>query len=89
MRNYTRVPENGEQAWQPFAPSLLINCDGLCEPRNPGGWACWAFVVHKAIDDEFIHDDRGCIGAGDGMTNNLAEYTAVLEALRWVARGTT
>lgn len=58
--------------------------DGSCEPRNPGGWACWGWLVY---DDQgfFLASGRGCVGHGDGMTNNVAEYHAALQALRWAA----
>ncbi len=58
--------------------------DGLCEPRNPGGYACggWciephpdcdAFAERKAGGSFYLH--------GAGATNNVAEYRAAIEAL--------
>lgn len=69
-----------------MAPTnLKLYADGLCEPRNPGGWACWAWC---ALDDDvMVAQDYGCIGHGSGMTNNLAEYTSALQALRWLDAG--
>jgi|ERR1044072_4652691 ribonuclease HI len=64
--------------------SLEIYCDGLCEPRNPGGYACCAFVVFR--DGERVHERYACIGQGEGMTNNVAEYRAVRAALRWLVQ---
>ena len=59
---------------------MIVYCDGLCEPVNPGGYACWAWV---AVEDDAVRARQsGCIGRGDGMTTNLAEYRALLEALR-------
>ena len=26
---------------------LVIFCDGLCEPVNPGGYACWAWLLSR------------------------------------------
>ncbi len=65
-----------------------IYCDGACEPVNPGGWACWAWV---ALDDDGheIASDYGTVGHGVGMTNNVAEYHALLHALEWVQKKTT
>lgn len=63
---------------------MTIYADGLCEPRNPGGFACWAWVAFDGTGQEIIHE-RGCIGSGQGMTNNLAEYRAVLEAFRFAS----
>jgi len=56
---------------------FTIYCDGACEPINPGGYACWAWIASTG------ENDYGCIGYGYGMTNNIAEYEAVIRALRW------
>lgn len=53
--------------------------DGACEPYNPGGHGTWGFVVKR--DDATIARERGYIGEGDGVTNNVAEYTALVNAL--------
>lgn len=58
-----------------------IYCDGLVEPVNPGGWACWSFVAMN--NGKTLHSDSGCLGQGEGMTNNIAEYESVLRALLW------
>lgn len=59
--------------------AMVVYCDGLCEPVNPGGYACWAWV---ALEDGDVRARKsGCLGHGAGMTNNLAEYRALLEAL--------
>lgn len=60
---------------------LALYCDGLCEPRNPGGYACWAWLA-KGPEGKTIRTAFGCLGSGQGMSNNLAEYEAVLQALR-------
>lgn len=65
---------------------ITLYCDGLCEPRNPGGWACWGWV---AVDDDgqVLAHGHGCLpGAAPEHTNNVAEYHAVLAALRWAYR---
>lgn len=63
------------------AAGITIYCDGLCEP-NPGGIACWAWLAVDAFGRELAYD-CGCLGRGDGMTNNVAEYHALLEALQY------
>lgn len=60
---------------------LMINCDGLCEP-NPGGVACWAWIAYDPKGKR-LREAYGTLGRGPGMTGNLAEYHAVLEALRY------
>ena len=59
-----------------------LYADGLCEPRNPGGWACWGWLALGATG-QIVASDCGAIGNGAGMTNNLAEYTAAIQALKW------
>ena len=60
-------------------PLITIYTDGFCEP-NPGGFACWGWVAYDRAGKE-LQQDFGCLGYGDGMTNNRAEYEAVLQAL--------
>ena len=60
---------------------MIIYADGCCEPSNPGGYACWGWVAAEGGQE--IASGSGCIGHGPSMTNNLAEYRAVIEALRW------
>jgi ribonuclease HI len=69
---------------RPASPVTVL-CDGLCKPTNPGGLGCWGFAVLD-IDGREIAHGSGCIGSGPGMSNNVAEYQAVIEALRWVER---
>lgn len=63
---------------------IEVYFDGLCQPVNPGGIACYAFVVKK--DDETIHSDYGVAGEpfSQDSTNNVAEYTALIRALEWL-----
>lgn len=60
--------------------STTFYCDGACIPVNPGGHACWAWIALE--DGREIARDHGCIGRGAGMTNNVAEYHAVIRALK-------
>lgn len=57
--------------------------DGSCEPINPGGAARWGFVLY--IGNERIAR-TGFIGEGAGMTNNIAEYRALIELLKEMDR---
>jgi len=61
---------------------ITVFCDGLCEPYNPGGVATYGFVIQRG--GELIQQGSGVLGEGEGMTNNVAEYTAAIEALRWL-----
>lgn len=62
--------------------AVVVNCDGLCEPRNPGGTACFGWVAYE--DGEKIAEDCGVACSGPEATNNVAEYTAVIKALEWL-----
>ncbi|MCL6478566.1 MAG: reverse transcriptase-like protein [Peptococcaceae bacterium] len=61
---------------------IRINCDGLCEPVNPGGTACYGWVAY--LSKEKMAEDCGVICSGPEATNNLAEYTAIIKALEWL-----
>ena len=58
--------------------------DGLCQPINPGGISCYAFVVK--MDGRTIYSDYGVAGEpfSEDSTNNVAEYTALVKALQWL-----
>jgi ribonuclease HI len=62
--------------------TLIINCDGLCEPKNPGGYGCWGWV--SEYNGRPLKSRRGSLGKEPSMTNNRAEYAAVLDALLWL-----
>ena len=64
---------------------LTIFFDGACEPKNPGGWATYGFV---------IRDGESIVKSGHGVanpkghalaTNNVAEYSALGFALKYLA----
>jgi ribonuclease HI len=69
-----------------FTLSALIKVyfDGLCQPKNPGGIACYAFLVKR--DGTMLHSDYGLAGEpfSPDSTNNVAEYTALAKALEWL-----
>jgi len=56
-----------------------VYADGLCEPRNPGGVACYGFVAWRG--DERIAEGWGVACRGRAATNNVAEYAAAQAAL--------
>jgi len=63
---------------------VIVYVDGLCEPVNPGGIGCYGFVVIRA--GETIMRGRGIAGSGPGMTNNVAEYSAAIAALKRLSK---
>lgn len=64
---------------------IEVYFDGLCQPVNPGGIACYAFVAKRG--GKTIHSDYGVAGEpfSQDSTNNVAEYTALAKALEWLA----
>lgn len=58
-----------------------IECfiDGACEPRNPGGMGSYGVYAVKA--GIVVIEDFGVLHDGPEMTNNVAEYSALLKAL--------
>ena len=63
---------------------ISLYFDGLCRPRNPGGIATYGYVVYQ--DGKKVKSGSGVIGSGIGMTNNVAEYSALKRAVEWVSR---
>ncbi len=63
---------------------IEVYFDGLCQPINPGGISCYAFIVKKG--ERSIYSDYGVAGDpySENSSNNVAEYTALLKALQWL-----
>ncbi len=58
--------------------------DGLCEPTNPGGRMCWAYVLLNPEGEEVAaaHDTRSPAAEN---TNNIAEWFALGSGLKRAA----
>jgi ribonuclease HI len=65
----------------PPTRNIEVYFDGLCQPCNPGGTACYAFIIKKE-EANTIHREYGL--AARNSTNNVAEYTAIIKALKWL-----
>jgi ribonuclease HI len=65
--------------------TVEVYFDGLCLPRNPGGIACYAYLIFK--DGKEIRRDFGLAAEplSEYASNNVAEYTALIKALEWLA----
>lgn len=55
--------------------------DGGCY-GNPNGVATYGYVVYR--DGMEVRKEQGVVGEGEGMTNNVAEYEALLKGLQWI-----
>jgi len=64
---------------------VLVYFDGLCQPCNPGGLACYAFII-ETYTGQTIHREYGLAVEPftDSSTNNVAEYTGIIKALEWL-----
>ena len=88
----TKCPVCGSRLELEYIPNIEVYFDGLCEPRNPGGIATYGFVVYdnrSPSDRVKIHEGYGVVGAGclgDDVTNNIAEYTALIRGLEWLVQ---
>jgi ribonuclease HI len=66
---------------------LFVNCDGLCEPVNPAGIACYGFVVKKE-KDMLLYREYGLVNSvrpfSPETNNNTAEYGSAIRAMEWL-----
>ena len=58
----------------------VIAFDGACEPINPGGVASWGYTITE--NGRELMFANGVAGEGPDMTNNVAEYTGLIHAIR-------
>ena len=58
--------------------------DGLCEPINPGGTGCAGYVIKK--NGKVVEQGSESLGASKDMTNNVAEYSALIRALQAIKK---
>lgn len=63
---------------------FIANIDGLCEPKNPGGIGSYGLVIYS--DGKKIHEEAKVIGKGRRISNNLAEYSALVALLQYLIR---
>jgi len=63
--------------------ALTLYFDGLCEPMNPGGIACYGWLLLQ--DGKEIARGNGVETRGPDATNNVAEWSALLYGLRAAA----
>lgn len=56
--------------------------DGCCEPINPGGNGGFGVIIKQ--DGKVLDQISGFCGKGDGMTNNVAEYSGAIAGMNWL-----
>jgi ribonuclease HI len=60
--------------------------DGACGPVNPGGTAASGAIV-KDKDGTVLLEEGRLVGKGEGMSNNVAEYAAVIRVFKYLLPG--
>jgi ribonuclease HI len=60
---------------------------GQCLPRNPGGIACYAYIIRNK-ECRLLHESCGLAAEPNSpsSTNNVATYTALIRALEWLIK---
>ena len=53
--------------------------DGSCEPVNPGGNASFGALIK--VNGKTVWETSVFIGSGEGMSNNVAEYSGMIGVL--------
>lgn len=63
---------------------LVVHFDGLCQPLNPHGIACFGFVVRHG--EEVLRAEHGLAAEpfSEEATSNVAEYMGAIRAMEWV-----
>lgn len=59
--------------------NFIIFFDGLCEPVNPGGVGAYGYIIY--YDGKAVKKGCKVIGEGSGITNNIAEYSALKRSI--------
>ena len=67
---------------------LTCTFDGMCQPVNPGGVACYGFTIHEKRNNEIhqIYEEGGIAFEpfSKESSNNVAEYIALIKLLEWL-----
>jgi len=65
---------------------IYVYFDGLCLPRNPGGIACYSFIIYE--DGRRLKSGYGLAAKpwSSEATNNVAEYVGLLKGLEWASK---
>jgi ribonuclease HI len=60
---------------------------GQCLPRNPGGIACYAYIIRNK-EGHLLHESCGLAAEPNSpsSTNSVATYAALIKALEWLIK---
>ena len=68
--------------------NLYCKFDGMCQPVNPGGIACYGFIIQKKNDQvNKIYEEGGIAFEpfSEESSNNVAEYVGLIKSLEWLS----
>jgi len=75
---------------------IKLYFDGACEPINPGGTAAYGFIIlRESVEGNGgfevnklteLYRESKIVAEGPGTSNNVAEYSGLLNALRWLQK---
>jgi ribonuclease HI len=68
--------------------NLYCKFDGMCQPVNPGGIACYGFIIQKKNDQvNKIYEEAGIAFEpfSEESSNNVAEYVGLIKSLEWLS----
>ena len=80
---YKYAPDNYVEIGALPAERAVINFDGSCEPRNPGGIAIGSWVI-KDWKCNLLSRNGKEVCRGPGSTNNIAEWAGLYYALEYL-----
>jgi ribonuclease HI len=68
--------------------NIYCKFDGMCQPVNPGGIACYGFVIQKKDQTDRIYEEGGIALTpfSDESSNNVAEYVGIIKLLEWLSK---
>ena len=66
---------------------MTVRFLGQCLPRNPGGIACYAYII-RSKEGLLLHESCGLAAEPNSTssTNSVANYTALVKALEWLIK---
>lgn len=59
---------------------ISVHIDGACGPINPGGTVSYGILIK--YPNGYVYHHGEIIGSGPTMSNNVAEYSALVKALK-------
>ena len=66
---------------------ITVRFLGQCLPRNPGGIACYAYIIRNK-EGHLLYESCGLAAEPNSpsSTNSVATYTALIRALEWLIK---